>query len=336
MSNSKDTQKKPATTTPAAPVAPEPAAAAEVIDAEVVESTTTSTALATPTASAVTAPAAPAAPTDFEGRLAQIGETLADIAARNPDLQEAIEELILYTVAKVDGIEGSRGITIPNVNIRQKMTKQESLPGEVKEGELYTKQAVVGKELDFIPLFIHRKRVMFETGKERPVCYSNDGITGSVHGSCEKCAYGRYSGDTKADCSVGRAVSAVSSDFSQLYQIDFMKTSAKTGGRLETLAASPRGIYSSIFKLTTEKEKNAKGEFYKLQVYATNTKVRGAHYELARALSQLFKVKFDMSVENARNARARTAAGGAIDGNAGFVSSGEGADSDPDFASGAL
>lgn len=177
---------------------------------------------------------------------------------------------------------------------------------------------------------------MFEKGKDRPVCFSNDGITGSVHGNCASCSYGRFAENERAACSSGRSVSVVSDDFTTLYQIDFIKTSAKTGQRLETLAASPKGIYAQAFKLGTEKQKNNQGEFYTFQVGATGKKVTGARYELARTLSKLFKTKFDMQVENAKLAKARAAAGGVIDGNAGFTPSGEGGDADPDFASGAL
>lgn len=313
---------KPAAAPPNPAPLPPPEAPVEVLTKE------ESAALATaPAAATALAPGRfDAGP--YEARIAAAGEALKTIAAENPELREKLEELALYAVARVEGIAGDRGVQIPNVSVRQQMTKSESLPGDVKVGELYTKQKVIGPELVFVPLYAHFKRVRFVQGQDRPECYSDDGVIGSKWGVCARCAHGRYVEGERAGCSSGYAFSVVSDDFTNLYQIDFIKTSSKTGKRLMNLASSPHGIFKYSFRLSTEKVKNAKGEFYELRVGPAGGEMKGPNYHAARALSKFFEARFEMGVE-----RRRAGGGAPVANNAGGVlTAGAGGESEPNFA----
>lgn len=303
-----------ASTEPQVEIAAEPAALA-------VDTTSSSTAVAVrPTFDAGA----------YDERIAAVGEKLQNIANESPELKEKIEELAMYMVARVEGDENSRGIRAPDINIRQKMTKSESLPGEVKEGHLYTKQAPLGDELEFVALHSHFKRTRFVQNSERPECFSDDGVIGSRWGECAKCPHSKFVEGERSGCSSGRQVTIVSSDFTQLYQIGFSKTSSKTGKKLMDLAASPHGIFKGVFKLTTEKVKGPKGEYYEYRVNPTGKKLMGAEYATARTLSEFYKIKFEMGVERRK---AGGDAKGMINGNAGGgLPSGGGGDAEPNFA----
>ncbi len=266
----------------------------------------------------------------FEGQIAAVGEKLQAIAEGAPELKEKIEELALYMTAKVLGDENSRGIRAPDINIRQMMTKEESLPGDVKVGHLYTKQANLGQEIEFVPLHSHFKRTRFVKGSTRPECFSDDGVIGSKWGECAKCPHSKFVEGERSGCSSGRQVTVVASDFSQLYQIGFSKTSSKTGKKLMDLAASPRGIFSGAFKLTTKKESGKEGDYYVYTVAPTGKKLVGSEYATAYALSEFYEIKFKMGVER-RNAGGDPR--GMINGNAGGgLPSGGGGDAEPNFA----
>ena len=231
----------------------------------------------------------------IELRIEATGDRLRQIAEEFPDLQEKLEDLAMYAVARVEGVAEGRGVVIPNIQVRQQMTKSESLPGDVKVGELYTKQMPVGSKLNFIPLFIHNKRVKFTPGADRPECFSNDGVTGSKWGTCATCPHARFEAGQSASCSSGRSVAAVDSNFEHLYMIDFIKTSARTGKKLLALASGPHGVFKNVFELFTEKEKNTKGEFYVLRVNATGKSLRGGEYQAARALCHFFEARHELS-----------------------------------------
>lgn len=324
-------QKKSNQTSPAAETEAVPA---EVVSAEEVAAATTLA--TTPPATTALAPSRPGFDaSSFEERIAEAGGKLRQLALDNPDLKDNLEELAMYAVARVEGIEGNRGVMIPNISVRQQMTKSESLPGDVKVGELYTKQEPLGPSVTFIPLFTHFKRVKFVQGQERPECFSDDGVLGSKWGECARCPHGKYVEGERTACSSGYSFAVVTEDLSRLYQVDFIKTSSKTGKRLMNLASSPHGIFKHAFTLFTEKEKNSKGEFYVLRVNATGRKTEGPRYEAARALFQFFKARFDLQVERRRAGGDKTAGGGMINGNpGGSLPSGEGGNADPDFSEG--
>lgn len=276
---------------------PAPAETAPPIDVEGenLSSVTTPTVDAPASTALATTPKGDERTLLYEGKLSEFYDKLFDIAAANPELSDNLTESMAYLVARVEGMEGNRQVPIPYINMRQGLTKEAKLPSEnVKQGDLYTDLERIGPEVKLILLHAHNKRVKFTQGSDRPDCSSNDAVTGFKYGSCEACPYRARdeAAGIRAACSFGYAFAAVSTDFKQLYQIDFMKTSSGAGKKLLKLASHPQGIFSRSFKIYTSKEKNDKGEYWVFAVSPTGDKVTGAEYEAARILSQFFTARY--------------------------------------------
>lgn len=276
---------------------PAPAETAPPIDVEgtTVASTTTPIVDAPASTALATAPKGDDRTLLYEGKLSEFYEKLESIALANPELGENLAESMAYLVARVEGMEGNRQVPIPYINMRQGLTKEAKLPSDnVKQGDLFTDLERIGPEVKLILLHAHNKRVKFSQGSDRPDCSSNDAVTGFKYGSCEVCPHRARdeAAGIRAACSFGYAFAAVSTDFKQLYMIDFMKTSSGAGKKLLKLASHPQGIFSRSFRIYTSKEKNEKGEYWVLAVAPTGDKVTGAEYEAARILSQFFTARY--------------------------------------------
>ncbi len=259
-----------------------------------------------PSPAPLAVPQAKAGPTPEE-RIEHASGRLAELAVGNDELQ-GLEEVAMYFGGGVEGAEDIHGASIPNVRLRQKMTKSESLPGEVKEGNLYTQVEALGPELNVIPLHASYQRVRFVQGENRPECSSLDGVTGFRYGPCKTCVHNTMEPGVQPGCSGGWAFGVVSEDFTRIMKIHFTKTSSKAGQRLKTLAVRPPAIFQAAFRIYSEKETNKKGEFYKFAVDPTGRKVTGDRLEAARALSQLFKAEHELAM--GRSAARGTQSGG--------------------------
>jgi hypothetical protein len=266
---------------------------------ETVESTTSPAPAETPTSTAITTHTAPSTPGEalslaYEGKVSDVYSELEKVARDNPEFGERLADVMAYMVARVEGMAGNQQVPIPYVNIRQGMTKEESLPEDnIKLGELYTAQERLGGTLEIIPLYMHFERVKFVQGSDRPDCSSSDGETGFKYGNCKTCPHSQRdeASDTRSACSFGYNYSAVSKDFTQLFQIKFMKTNAAAGKKLRSLSAQPTGIFSKTFKVSTAKQKNDKGEYYTFAVAPGGERVQGAQYQAARLLSKYFEAR---------------------------------------------
>lgn len=289
--------KKP--TAPTVTPAPTPSNAAEVLD-QVPDGVPTAEQLVQRSATA-------AVVRSFDERVDDVASRLQQLAEAHPEYADRITDLSMYVAAKIEGVASSRGVPVPNLLVRQAMTKEENAPESCKVGSFYTKSGdSIGTTIDVIPLYIHFKRVKFVQGNDRPECYSDDGVYGSKYGECKTCPYQKFEEGVKAACSSGRTVTCVTPDFQKLYQIDFTKTSSKYGRKLEQLAVPP-ALFSSVFTVYTDKETNkANQAFYVTKVKTTGRRVTGVEFDLARALYQFAEAKHQRSIEYARSQRALT------------------------------
>lgn len=318
-------------------------------EGETVESTTSPTpdSPETSTSTALATPGGPSTPGEaltlaYENKVNSLFSELEELSRTAPDeFSDRLAEVMAYMVARVEGMAGNQQVPIPYVSIRQGMTKEESLPDDnIKLGELYSAQERIGPELKIIPLYMHFERVKFSQGSDRPDCSSSDGETGFKYGNCKVCPHSQRdeASDTRSACSFGYSYSAVSQDFTQLYQIKFMKTNAAAGKKLRSLSAQPTGIFSKTFKLSTKKEKNDKGEYYTFAVAPGGERVKGVEYQAARLLSKYFEARHAYNLT--RQAQ-RDGAGGGGALNAGMPANGAAhteadASAPPDFENDAL
>ncbi len=321
---------------------PAPAESAPPIDVESTTVASTTSPIVDAPASTALAKATPAGgdrTVVYEGQLSEFYEKLESIALANPELGENLAESMAYLVARVEGMEGNRQVPIPYINMRQGLTKEAKLPSDnVKQGDLFTDLERIGPDVKLILLHAHNKRVKFAQGSDRPDCSSNDAVTGFKYGSCEQCPHRARdeAAGIRAACSFGYAFAAVSTDFKQLYQIDFMKTSSGAGKKLLKLASHPQGIFSRSFRIYTSKEKNDKGEYWVLAVAPTGDKVTGAEYDAARILSQFFTARYAFMQSRPSGEERAGAALNATASASGAAHAETNADAAPDFSGAGL
>jgi len=303
VSDSKKQQTKP-TGNAVTPETSTPSAPAEVVDAV---PSTALTPAAINRASMVKAEAL-----SYDDRIGAANDRLSELAAQNPEYSDRILDLQGYVASKIEGIVGDRGVPIPNLLVRQAMTKEENLPSsDIKVGGFYTKAGEnLGTEVTVIALLGHFKRVKFNPGQDRPDCTSDDGVTGSRYGDCKTCPYAKYEEGARAACSSGYSYIAVTENFEKLFQIDFTKTSSKYGRKLQQMAVAP-ALFATAFVIYTDKETNAKGTFYVTKVKPTGKKVTGPEFEIARALAAFAMARFERNV-SARKAARNTTSGAAL------------------------
>lgn len=159
----------------------------------------------------------------------------------------------------------------------------ESTPGKIRHSitsEEYEK-------LKVICLASSITRVMFDPDNRGggPLCMSTDGITGNVHGSCQKCTNKDFTRD-EDNKSVAPPCSKVY-NFLVIKETDinkntmptilsFTKSSSKAGQKIFTSSAGwikPLPIWTYVWEIGTQQKTSPKGTFYKLtakQVRDTN------------------------------------------------------------------
>jgi hypothetical protein len=225
-----------------------------------------------------------AAVADFGDRLRALGE-------KHPEYADRLETLASYTESNIEGMVEER--MPPIVHLQMKQASTRSAPEKAKAGDWYTKTGdILGPSFTFIPVLTHRKRTYFKQGQERPECVSDDGNVGSKYGECQHCPYGRFEEGSKSSCSAGYAFTVLKSDFSELYALDFMKTSAKSGKQLLGMLKQP-GIFAKTYSITSEKESNDRGVFYVARSTPTGDSLTGAELEIAREVSAFVRLRYE-------------------------------------------
>lgn len=223
--------------------------------------------------------------------VANFGDRLRALGEKYPEYADRLETLASYTESNIEGMVEER--MPPIVHLQMKQASTRSAPEKAKAGDWYTKTGdILGPSFTFIPVLTHNKRTYFKQGQERPECVSDDGKVGSKYGECQHCPYGRFEEGTKSACSSGYAFTILKSDFSELYQLDFMKTSAKSGKALSKMLKYP-GIFAKTYTITSEKESNSQGSFYVAKSAPTGDSLEGAELEIAREVSAFARLRYE-------------------------------------------
>lgn len=227
--------------------------------------------------------------------VAKAAEAIADLAESQEDetLGENLMKLAFMVQPQTKGIEGEQRAQIPQVNIRQAMSRADSIPEACKLGEMYTTLADhIGQELVFIPILTHdtRKKWSEESSIE---CMSLDGRSGNRYGECAKCPHGQYVEGQRMACSKGTTYFVVDEQFTSLFKIDFLKSSAKTGRTIRRLSRPP-ALWARKFRLSTEKQKGNQGDYYTFEVRAGD-KTTDEERAICDALYDFFKPNYELA-----------------------------------------
>jgi hypothetical protein len=205
-----------------------------------------------------------------------------------------IQALSDQTVTTVKGIEGPQRSRITQLMLKQNSSNSPTIPSNTASGQLYTsKSDHIGDSIEFIPIFTHNIRTKW--GEDKVECRSLDAITGSKHGACDACPYGRYEPGARPDCSKGLSYYVLASDLSALYKIDFLKTSAKAGRSISQLATPPH-LWTRSFVLSSEKVSAPKVNYFVLKVAATNHRTSPEVSKVCDMLYEFFHNSYKKAV----------------------------------------
>lgn len=258
---------------------------------------------------------------------------LADDTAMPDNLRQVVRNLVALAAPNKPGLEEMAGAwNIPRINIAQPTTRSEAKPESAKNGSLYTTE---GKLLEMpwggIPLHFSEENINFpKGGGNNPVCQSPDAKLGSPFGTCENCPhlpFGKQNGgrgdQKQTDCYSNIVVVMLATDLSQVYKVQFGKTSRKAGAALLALARQQPFVWKQSYLLDTEKKNGDQGIYWIFRSQPTGKDNDPNVLKLCEKLYGLWAAERDRFLADwyARPARAPMAAaeaegsfeGGALD-----------------------
>jgi hypothetical protein len=197
---------------------------------------------------------------------------LADDTTMPDKLRQVVRDLAAMASPNRPGLEEMTGAwNVPRVNISQPTTRSEAKPESAKNGSLYTTE---GKLLEMpwggIPIYFHEENINFpKGGGNNPVCQAPDAKLGSPFGECLKCPhlpFGKQNGgrgdQKQTDCYSNIVAVMLANDLSQVYKVQFGKTSRKAGAALLALARQQPFVWKQSYLLNTEKKTGDLGMYW--------------------------------------------------------------------------
>lgn len=221
--------------------------------------------------------------------------------AQDSELTEAGREKVLVLVAQAQPIKpGMEEITttwtIPRVQIVQPTTQASAKPESARPGDMFTTSgALLEKPFGFIPLYFSQEHIMFTQGERTPACSSPDAKLGSPYGFCQNCAhlpFGQQNGgrgdQKKTDCQNQIVVAVLSLDLSQVYMVQFAKTSRGAGSALISLAKAHPFPWKQSYLLSTEKKSGDLGVYHVYKIEPTGKDNGADALKVGKTLSELY------------------------------------------------
>ena len=196
-----------------------------------------------------------------DARLAM--EALRDDASLPATLRQSVSDLVdLSAAARPDLEEMNISWTPPRVSIAQPTTRDEKRPDGAKNGALFTTEGkLLEQPWSMIPIYFFEEHVNFGANGKTPVCRSLDGHLGSPFGVCGSCPhlpFGKQNGgrgeQKKSDCYSNIVTVALASDLSQVYTVQFGKTSRRAGSALLSWVRAQKRAWKQSYLIDTEKK----------------------------------------------------------------------------------
>jgi hypothetical protein len=282
-------------------------------------------------------------PVELENAVVERRAALAALAT-DETVPEATRKSLLALVAlaspnKAGLEEVITAWRLPRINIAQPTTRSEAKPESARPGDLYTTAGtLLEKPWAGIPLYFFEENINFPDGGKNPVCQAPDGKLGSPFGKCLECPhlpFGKQNGGRgdkkKTYCQSNIVCVMLAKDLSNVFLVQFGKTSRKAGSALLSLAGQQAHVWKQSYVLNTEKKTNEVGLYYIYKVEPTGKDNAEDVCRVAEALYGLYGAERKKFLADwyARPARAPMAAaeaegefaGGALE--AGLAGEGE-------------
>jgi hypothetical protein len=224
-------------------------------------------------------------------------EVLRDDATLPERLRQSVSDLVDQSSTERPDLGEMEVIwTPPRVMIAQPTTREEKRPEGSKNGALYTSE---GKLLEqpwaMIPIYFYEEHVNFGEGGKAPVCRSMDGHLGSPFGVCNNCPhipFGKQNGgrgeQRQSQCYSNIVTVALASDLSQVYTIQFGKTSKRAGTALLSWVRAQKRAWKQTYLIDTEKKTGNNNLYWIFQSKATGKDNPEDVQRVAKGLHDLY------------------------------------------------
>jgi hypothetical protein len=208
-------------------------------------------------------------------------------------VKEAATELVARMGTAIEGI-GDDGIEWrpPFLRLVQGTTDRSSIPKGTAIGDFVLGEINVSRPLKFIPLRLWTGRQYWnpDQTKSNVLCFSPDDKVGTFGDSCKTCPYSQWVESEGSACGKYIGLLALSADLSQVFTVNFAKSSYAAGMELQS-AMKKAGVdaYRRMYGLTSVTSTKAKNvETFKIE--ALPDKERPTPAELLPFVKALFDI----------------------------------------------
>lgn len=187
--------------------------------------------------------------------------------------------------------------TVPRLVLCQPTTNDPKKPDSARPGDIFSSTGqLIEKPLALIPLYFNEENIKFKTGEKAPECSAPDAKIGLPYGKCETCPHlplGKQNGgrgtQKKTECQNQIVVAFVTADLSQVYLVQFGKTSRSAGSALIGLAKGQPFPWKQSYLLSSSKETGDLGVYYIYKIEPTGKDNSPETHKVAKALSELYQ-----------------------------------------------
>lgn len=223
--------------------------------------------------------------------------SLADDSSMPEEARQAVRNLAALASPTKPGLEEVvTAWKIPRISIAQPTSRSTAKPENAKNGDLYTSAGqLLERPWGGIPLYFYEEHINYGDNGSNPVCSAPDGKLGSPFGECAKCPhlpFGKQNagrGDQRqTSCQNNIVCVMLAHDLSQVYTVQFGKTSRRAGSALLSLAGQQTAVWRQSYLLNTEKKAGDRGVYWIYKVEATGKDNADHVQRLAEALYGLY------------------------------------------------
>lgn len=202
--------------------------------------------------------------------------SLSDLPESATDADKLTLQDLLERITSVpEGLEGDYRWRPSRLKLQHPTTSDPMVPADGRPGDYFSDGEVVydarkGGGWPFIPLIMWTSHALFADGQMAPTCSSDDGRWARNGLSCERCPNNpAYEG---SPCRRSHEAVVLAADLSNIYQINFSKSSYAAGTALRKFMQVPRAGDKLIARLGSEAKKNTE----KNSTYYIATMVKGS------------------------------------------------------------